>query len=550
MMGVLAWVTLMPLAGALLTMLVPREEEAIHRGIGLGTAIATFLVSLFILSDFDAASAGFQLQVDKVWIAPLGIRFHLGVDGISLWLVLLTTFLMPVTLLSPQAIGTRNVRVREFVVAMLVLESGMVGAFVALDLFVFYVFWELMLIPMYFIIGIWGGERRLYASIKFVIYTLVGSLLMLVAILYLYAQYHSATGSSSFDYTDLSRLTLPFIPQLLCFLAFALAFAIKVPLFPLHTWLPDAHVEAPTGGSVILAGVMLKFGAYGFLRFAMPMFPLAAQYMATPIAILAVIGIIFGALMAYVQDDAKKLVAYSSVSHLGVVILGIMTMGQVAVQGAVFQMLAHGVSTGGLFLGVGLLYDRRHTRNLADYGGLWKKVPIFSALFLVIMLASVGLPGLCGFVGEFLILIGTFNADSAWARGGLSEFFVAPKLLAVISASAVILAAMYLLTMYQRIFFGPLDKPENRDPHLRDVHGRERWVFGFIVVAALVLGVYPQPILARSEKSVSALISGFTERLRDSAANPDAPAHLFPATAPAPLAATGSPRGTTGASAP
>ena len=537
-MGVLAWITLMPLAGAALTMLVPREEEAIHRGIGLGTAIATFLASLFILGDFNPATAGFQLEVDKLWIAPLGIRFHLGVDGISLWLVLLTTFLMPVTLLAPQAIGTRNVRVREFVVAMLVLEAGMIGAFVALDLFVFYVFWELMLIPMYFIIGIWGGDRRLYASIKFVIYTLVGSLLMLVAILYLYAQYHAATGANSFDYTDLSRLTLPFIPQLLCFLAFA----IKVPLFPLHTWLPDAHVEAPTGGSVILAGVLLKFGTYGFLRFAMPMFPLAAQYMATPIAILAVIGIIFGALMAYVQDDAKKLVAYSSVSHLGVVVLGIMTMGQVAVQGALFQMLAHGISTGGLFLGVGLLYDRRHTRRLADFGGLWKKVPIFSAMFLVIMLASVGLPGLCGFVGEFLILIGTFNADSAWAKVGLSEFFVAPKVLAIVSASAVILSAMYLLGMYQKIFFGPLDKPENRDPHLKDVHGRERWVFGIVIVAALVLGIYPQPILARSEKSVSALITGYAERLRDSASNPDAPAHLFPATAP--------PRATTGAATP
>jgi NADH-quinone oxidoreductase subunit M len=537
-MGVLAWITLLPLAGAALTMLVPRDEEAIHRGIGLGTAIATFFASLFILGDFDAALPGFQLEVDKMWVSALGIRFHLGVDGISLWLVLLTTFLMPLTLLSPQAIGTRNVRVREFVVAMLVLESGMLGAFVALDMFVFYVFWELMLIPMYFIIGIWGGDRRLYASIKFVIYTLVGSLLMLVAILFLYAQYHAATGAYSFDYTDLSRLTLPMVPQLLCFLAFGLAFAIKVPLFPFHTWLPDAHVEAPTGGSVILAGVLLKFGTYGFLRFALPMFPLAAQTMATPIAILAVIGIIFGALMAYVQDDAKKLVAYSSVSHLGLVVLGIMSMGQLAVQGAIFQMLAHGISTGGLFLGVGLLYDRRHTRKLEDFGGLWKKIPLFSAMFLVITLASVGLPGLCGFVGEFLILIGTFNADSAWARAGMGEFFVAPRVLTIISASAVILAAMYLLTMYQKIFFGPLDKPANRDPHVRDAHGREIWVFGIVIVAALVTGIYPQPILARSEKSVAALIANFEARLKDSAANPEAPSHVFPATgAPRPASA-------------
>ena len=465
-MGVLALITLMPLAGAALSMLVPREEEAIHRGIGLSTAILTFLASLFILGDFDASKAGFQLEVDKVWVPSLGIHFHLGIDGISLWLVLLTTFLIPVTLLAPQAIGTRNIRVREFIIAMLVLEAGMIGAFLALDMFVFYVFWELMLIPMYFIIGIWGGERRLYASIKFVIYTLIGSLLMLVAILYLYAQYHAATGSFSFDYVTLAHLTLPFEPQLLCFLAFALAFAIKVPLFPLHTWLPDAHVEAPTGGSVILAGVMLKFGTYGFLRFALPMFPSAAQAMAPAIAVLAVIGIIFGALMAYVQNDAKKLVAYSSVSHLGFVVLGILTLGQVAIQGAIFQMLAHGISTGGLFLGVGLLYDRRHTRKLEDFGGLWKKIPVFSACFLVIVLASVGLPGLCGFVGEFLILIGTFNAPA-------DSLVPSPKVFSIVSSSAVILAAMYLLTMYQKIFFGPLDKPENRDPQ-RARHSRPR----------------------------------------------------------------------------
>ncbi|MES1204780.1 MAG: NADH-quinone oxidoreductase subunit M [Pseudomonadota bacterium] len=534
-MGILGWITLLPLAGAALTMLVPREEEAIHRGIGLATALATFLASLLILGDFDAGKAGFQLEVNKGWIDSLGIRFHLGIDGISLWLVLLTTFMMPLTLLAPQAIGTRNIRVREFIIAMLVLEAGMIGAFVALDMFVFYVFWELMLIPMYFIIGIWGGERRLYASIKFVIYTLVGSLLMLVAILYLYAQHHAATGTFTFDYVTLSRLTLPEGPQLWCFLAFALAFAIKIPLFPLHTWLPDAHVEAPTGGSVILAAVLLKFGAYGFLRFALPMFPLAAQTMAPVITVLAVVGIIFGALMAYVQNDAKKLVAYSSVSHLGFVVLGVMAMGQVAVQGAIFQMLGHGISTGGLFLGVGLLYDRRHTRKLDDFGGLWKRIPIFSACFLVIVLASVGLPGLCGFVGEFLILIGTFNAPAGtlvpWAQSS-----------AIISASAVILAAMYLLTMYQKIFFGPLDKPENKAPEVRDIHGRERWVFGIVIVAALALGVYPKPILDRSEKSVAAMIQGFQERLKDSASHPDAPVHLFPADV-APVAAPAAPAG-------
>src|SRR3954470_40264 len=468
-MGVLAWITLLPLFGAALVMLIPREEEAIHRGLGFGTALITFLISLLILGDFDGAQGGFQLEVDKVWIAPLGIRFHLGIDGVSLWLVLLTTFLMPVTLLSPQAIGIRNVRVREFIVAMLVLETGMIGAFLALDLFVFYVFWELMLIPMYFIIGIWGGDRRLYAAIKFVIYTLIGSLLMLVAILYLYSQWHAATGTYSFDYTNISHLSLPYLPQMLCFAAFALAFAIKVPIFPLHTWLPDAHVEAPTGGSVILAAVLLKFGAYGFLRFALPLFPLAAAEAAPLIAILAVIGIVYGALMAYVQDDAKKLVAYSSVSHLGFVVLGILTLNPTGIQGAIYQMLAHGISTGGLFFAVGLLYDRRHTRRLGDFGGLWAKTPVFAALFLAIVLASVGLPGLCGFVGEFLVLLGTFTARKSWIVVGMRGFYPYPKVMAALAATAVILSAMYLLTMYQKLMFGPLDKAENRAPNMRDI---------------------------------------------------------------------------------
>ena len=543
-MGLLAWITLLPLFGAGLVMLVPREEEAIHRGLGLLTAIVTFVVSLLILPDFDAGQAGFQLEVDKVWIAPLGIRFHLGIDGISLWLVLLTTFLMPVTLLSPQAIGIRNMKVREFVVAMLVLEAGMIGAFLALDLFVFYVFWELMLIPMYFIIGIWGGERRLYAAIKFVIYTLVGSLLMLVAILYLYGQWHAASGSYSFDYTNISHLQLPMVPQMLCFAAFALAFAIKVPIFPLHTWLPDAHVEAPTGGSVILAAVLLKFGTYGFIRFALPFFPLAARDAAPLISVLAVIGIVYGALMAYVQDDAKKLVAYSSVSHLGFVVLGILTLNPQGVQGGLYQMLGHGISTGGLFLAVGLLYDRRHTRRLSDFGGLWKQMPTFAACFLIIVLASVGLPGLCGFVGEFLVLIGTFTAYNGWRAAGMAGYFPAPKLMGAISATAVILAAMYLLTMYQKLMFGPLDKAENRT--VRDIRGRETWVFGIVVVAALVMGVFPQPILSRSEKSVDAFITGYRDRLQDARKAPDAPAHVYPAlppaaTGPAPAAPAAAP---------
>jgi NADH-quinone oxidoreductase subunit M len=530
-MGILGWTTLLPLLGAILVMLVPKEEEAIHRGIGFTTALVTFLVSLFILPDFDFSKAGFQLEINRPWVTSLGINFHLGVDGISLWLVLLTTLMMPVTLFFPQSIGLRNIRVREFTVAMLVMETGMIGAFLAVDLFVFYVFWELMLVPMYFVIGIWGGERRLYAAIKFVIYTLIGSLLMLAAILYLYAQGKALTGTWTFDYQTYASLLLPELPQELCFGAFALAFLIKVPLFPLHTWLPDAHVEAPTGGSVILAAVMLKFGTYGLLRFAMPFFPLATWEMAPLIAILAVVGIIYGALVAYVQPDVKKLVAYSSVSHLGFVVLGLLTITPQGIQGGIFQMLAHGISTGGLFLAVGLLYDRRHTRRLDDFGGLWKRMPVFGAFFLIIVLASAGLPGLCGFIGEFLVLIGTFVAEKAWLAASLPQgrVFWQPMITAIVSASAVIFTALYLLTMYQKIMFGPLDKPENRDPKLKDIHGREVWVFATIAVFALLLGIYPKPILQSSEPAVKAFVTSFNDRLRESYRDPEAKPHFYPA---------------------
>jgi NADH-quinone oxidoreductase subunit M len=543
-MGLLGWITLLPLLGAILVMVVPREEEAIHRGLGLFATVATFLASFLILSGFDSATPGFQMKVDLPWVESLGIRFTLGIDGISLWLVMLTTFIVPLTLLFPQSIGLRNIRVREFTIAVLVLETGMLGAFLALDMFVFYVFWELMLVPMYFIIGIWGGERRLYASIKFVLYTLVGSLLMLAAILYMYMQAHEllvaqkAAGGEmmaslpvwTFSYEVFSHLSLPFLPQMLCFGAFALAFMIKVPLFPFHTWLPDAHVEAPTGGSVILAAVLLKFGAYGFLRFAMPMFPLATYQTAPLIAWLAVIGIIFGALMAYVQNDVKKLVAYSSVSHLGFVVIGLLTLNAQGIQGGLYQMLAHGISTGGLFLGVGILYDRRHSRKLEDFGGLWAKMPVFAVCFLVIVLASGGLPGLCGFVGEFLILLGTFRAEQGWTANGFPHgtMFWNPILMAALSATAVILAAMYLLMMYQKIMFGPLDKPENRADNMKDIHGREKFVFAVIVAAAIIMGVMPGPILSRTEASVNAFMSTFTDRLKDSTRDPQAGPHFYP----------------------
>jgi NADH-quinone oxidoreductase subunit M len=519
---------LVPLIGAIVVMVVPRGERA-SRPIGIVAALVSLAQSLFIVRDFDKSIGAFQMEVDQPWVASLGIHFHLGVDGISLWLVLLTTLMVFLTLLSPQAMGLHKTRSRGFVVAMLVLEAGMLGSFLAIDLFAFYVFWELMLIPMYFIIGIWGGERRLYAAIKFVIFTLVGSLLMLAAILYLYAQVHAVTGQWTFDYATWATITLPRGPELLCFLAFTLAFMIKVPLFPLHTWLPDAHVEAPTGGSVILAAVLLKFGAYGFLRFALPFFPLAAQQTAPIIAWLAVAGIIFGALMAWVQDDVKKLVAYSSVSHLGFVVLGILVLSQKGIQGGIFQMLAHGISTGGLFLAVGILYDRRHTRLLDDFGGLWKQMPVFGACFLVLVLASAGLPGLCGFVGEFLVLTGTFTAGKDWRNSGFAApMFGHPALLAGLAAVAVILAAVYLLTMYQRVMFGPLDKPENRDPQVRDLGLRERLVLGVLVLTALVMGMAPQPILDRTAASVQELTANYRDRLAEARANPIGPARRVP----------------------
>jgi NADH-quinone oxidoreductase subunit M len=523
----LALTTLMPLAGALLALVLPGNNQRLFRRYGIAVALATFLQSLFVLAAFEPGQAGFQLETNWAWVPALGIRFHLGVDGISLWLVMLSTLMVLLTLLSPQATGFVRDRNRGFMAAMLMLESGMIGAFLALDMFAFYVFWELMLVPMYFIIGIWGGERRVYAAIKFMIFTLVGSLLMLAAILVMAATVHNLGGQWTFDYATWSRLLLPRGTQLLCFGAFALAFLIKVPLFPLHTWLPDAHVEAPTGGSVILAAVLLKLGAYGFLRFALPFFPLAADATAPLIAWLAVAGIVYGALMAYAQDDIKKLVAYSSVSHLGFVVLGILTVTATGIQGGIYQMLAHGISTGGLFLAVGVLYERRHTRKLSDFGGLWARMPVFGAFFLVIVLASAGLPGLCGFVGEFLVLIGTFNAGKTWHEMGAAPAFAHPALLAAISATAVILAAVYLLTMFQKVMFGPLDKPENRDEKVRDLSWNEKLVFAVIVVMALGMGVAPGPILQRSSASVDAMLANYRGRLAEARTKPEAPARML-----------------------
>src|ERR1043165_5934522 len=436
-------------------MCTPKTESSLHRGLGIAITTITFLVSLLIFKFYNPKADSFQLVFDAEWIPGLGAHFKTGIDGISIFLVLLTTFLMPLTLLcTAKAIDKHT---REFIAAMLVLETGMLGAFVALDVFLFYTFWEVMLIPMYLLIGIWGGQRRLYASIKFVIYTMVGSLVMLVAIFYVYVSAGSVLGTYTTDLQQLQQVALPPSAQVYCFAAFALAFAIKVPLFPLHTWLPDAHVEAPTAGSVILAGVLLKFGIYGFLRYAMPLFPHGAVAWAPAISLLAVIGIIYGAFVAFAQDDVKKLVAYSSVSHLGFCALGVFAMTTYGISGSIYAMLSHGLTTGGLFLGIGVLYERRHTRRLAEYGGIWKQMPVFSGLFLLVVMGSAGLPALSGFVGEFLTLFGTWNAGV----DGTPVITPHPRLLGALATSGVILGALYLLYMFQRVFFGKLDKAKN-----------------------------------------------------------------------------------------
>ncbi len=524
---VLPVILALPLLGALFVMLTPRGEGAIARGIGLAVSTVTFVLSLLTLSYFDDKQAGYQLVIDAVWIESLGVHWKLGIDGISLWLVLLTTFLTPVTILA--ATNSIEKHVREFIAAFLVLETGMLGAFVSLDLFVFYVFWEVMLIPMYLMIGIWGGQRRLYASIKFVIYTMVGSLLMLVAIFYLYVQHGQATGvyTTVLDVVNadgsrggLMQLVLARDAQVWCFAAFALAFAIKIPLFPLHTWLPDAHVEAPTPGSVILAGVLLKLGIYGFIRLAMPLFPYGAAVLAPYIAILAVIGIVYGAIVAFAQDDVKKLVAYSSVSHLGFCALGLFSLTVAGIEGSIYAMLSHGLTTGGLFLGIGVLYERRHTRRLAEYGGLWKQMPLFSALYLIVVMGSAGLPALSGFVGEFLSLFGTFNAAETFPAGW-PHYLPAPRLLAAIATTGVILGAIYLLFMFQKVFFGPLDKAKNG--HLPDLTPREKVVFIPLVILIVVMGLFPRPFLAKMEPSVKAFLADYHAKLASSVG----PTHLM-----------------------
>ena len=481
----------LPLAGALLLLLIGNADgrrDGLIRWLALALSLASFGVTLALWAGFDSSSAEFQFVERAPWIPAFGIDYYLGIDGISLLLVVLTGFLTPIALLSSWE--SVDKKVKEFSIFVLVLEAAMIGVFVSLDLFLFYVFWDAMLIPMYFLIGIWGYDQRIYAAVKFMLYTMAGSVLMLVAILGLAYLHSEATGSYTFDLVKLYTLDLAPETQRWFFLAFAVAFAIKVPLFPFHTWLPDAHVQAPTAGSIILAGVLLKMGTYGLVRFAFPLFPLAAAEFAPWIALLAVIGIVYGALVAMVQPDMKKLVAYSSVSHLGFVVLGICAMNVQGVQGAVYQMLAHGVSTGGLFLIVGMLSDRRHTRLISEFGGLKSSMPRLTAAFLIITLASIGMPALNGFVGEFLTMVGAFRWDPRYV---------------VAAGLGVILSAVYMLWMFQRVYLGTITHDENAS--LPDLTPREWAAVLPLCAMAIVMGVFPTFFLAPMEPAVERLVA-------------------------------------------
>ncbi len=483
-----------PLVGAVVVALIERSQQQAIRISTLIVCISTFVASLFLLPQFDASSPAMQFAVNMPWITAIDAGFRIGVDGTSLLLVLLTTLIMPIAILAGwKSIGTR---VKEYHALMLLLQFGMTGVFVALDTFLFYVFWELILIPMVFIIGIWGGKDKIYASVKFFLYTLIGSLLMLVAILWLgFAAEAQGLGFT----TDLMKLRMvgPAIPmgvQLWLFLAFALSFFIKVPLFPFHTWLPDAHVQAATAGSVVLASILLKMGTYGLIRFNLELFPQTSAELSAAISALAVVGIIYGALVAMVQTDIKKLVAYSSVSHMGFVVLGIFSLTVEGVQGAVIQMVNHGLSTGALFLCVGVLYERRHTREIADYGGVTSVMPRFAILFAIAMFSSVGLPGLNGFVGEYLTLLGAFQSP-----------FLHNWTYAIVSASGVIFAAVYLLWMYQRVMFGKNENAANH--HLRDLTKLEYWQLVPLTLLMIWIGVGPRTFMDLSEQSVRHVVS-------------------------------------------
>jgi NADH-quinone oxidoreductase subunit M len=493
-------IAFLPLLWAVALLFLRSDDHTWIRRIALTGSIVEFVFSLWLLHGFDASLAGYQFEEFRAWIPGASIHYHIGVDGISLFLVLLTTFLTPLAVLCSWKSIQQNVK--GFFFAILAIETAMIGVFVSLDLFLFFVFWELTLIPMYFMIGMWGHERRIYAAVKFILYTMFGSILMLVAILWLYNDAHTFDLPVILQKLSTGVLALSPHAEMWMFLAFFLAFAIKVPIFPLHTWLPDAHTEAPTAGSVILAGVMLKLGTYGLLRFCLPLFPDAAHAAAKYIAVLAIIGIVYGALVATVQHDLKRLVAYTSVSHLGFVVLGIFAFNAISIQGSIYQMLNHGVSTGALFLGVGMLYDRRHTHEIKEFGGLATPMPFLMGFFLFICLSSLALPPLNGFIGEFLILIGTFMGHHAWASW---------------AASGAILSAIYLLWAYQRVALGDITVEKNRT--LPDASRRERVILVTMAVAIILMGV-ASPYFTRRMEASTALLLQQTTRVEDARVAP------------------------------
>ncbi|MBI2114556.1 MAG: NADH-quinone oxidoreductase subunit M [candidate division NC10 bacterium] len=495
---ILSLITFLPLVGVVLLLLVGRERVRVIRNLAFLVSLASFAASLLLPLYYDRSTAAVQFVERLNWIPTIGVTYFFGLDGISLWLVMLTTFLSPIAVLcSYESIKHRT---KEFYIFLLILETGMLGVFVALDFFLFYVFWEVMLVPMYFLIGVWGSDRRLYSAIKFFLYTLFGSVIMLLGILAVYFYAGGQTGRYTFDVLQLMRVAYPNAPvinflgvalsfQDLVWLAFALSFAIKVPMFPFHTWLPDAHTDAPTAGSVILAGVLLKMGTYGFIRFNLPMFPEASQHFVPLIFVLSIIAIIYGAMVCMVQPDMKRLIAYSSVSHMGFVMLGMFAFNPQGVQGSILQMINHGLSTGGLFLVVGLIYDRRHTRLISELGGISRPMPVYATLFAIIMFASMGLPGLNGFIGEFLILIGAFQVRWWWGA---------------FAVTGIILGAAYMLWLYQRTMFGEVTKEENKS--LPDLDAREMATLLPIIAFCFWIGLYPAPFLKAMEASVANVI--------------------------------------------